>query len=133
MDLSLKDDILSSEKAVHRPTRKRCAKMNRSAFVARITALGLAISATFLPIAAVAAPAAVLCRNTTSGSTWTITVDPTAATVDGLPARITQTLISWKDTDGHFYDLHRATGVLEMHVASSTGGFYLMDRCAAAD
>ena len=29
----------------------------------------------------------------------------------------------------HYYDFDRRTGRLEMHVASSTGGFYLTDQC----
>ena len=79
-----------------------------------------------------AAPAAarLLCHNTTSGAAWTIAVDYHSSTVDGIPARITSDVISWEDADGHYYDLHRDTGALEMHVASSMGGFYLTDECA---
>jgi hypothetical protein len=46
-----------------------------------------------------------------------------------VPARITAKAISWKDATYHYYDFDRTTGALDMHVASSTGGFYLTDRC----
>jgi hypothetical protein len=105
--------------------------MDYRAIAAPAVACAMALSLLCLPISAEAGPATMLCRNTTSGATWTVTVDSQAATVDGIPARITSGLISWKDDEGRFYDLHRDTGVLEMHVASSTGGFYLMDQCSA--
>jgi hypothetical protein len=79
--------------------------------------------------AASADPVALHCMNTTSGATWTIPVDLAGRTVDSVPARITDDTISWEDTTLHHYDFHRATGALEMHVASSTGGIYLTDRC----
>jgi hypothetical protein len=79
--------------------------------------------------AADAATVALHCTNTTSGATWDIPVDLTRGTVDQVPARITDGIISWKDTTQHYYDFDRRTGLLDMHVASSTGGFYLTDRC----
>jgi hypothetical protein len=76
-----------------------------------------------------AAPVALHCTNTTSGATWDVAVDLAQGTVDSVPARITDGTISWEDTTLHFYDYNRRTGQLDMHAASSTGGFYLMDRC----
>jgi hypothetical protein len=75
------------------------------------------------------AAVALHCRNTTSGATWDIPVDLVNSTVDSVPARITDNSISWEDQTFHFYDFHRRTGALDMHVASSTGGIYLLDRC----
>ena len=79
--------------------------------------------------AANAAPAALRCMNTTSGATWDIPVDLADGTVDQVPAHVTDARISWEDKTMHFYDFDRRTGQLDMHVASSTGGFYLTDRC----
>jgi hypothetical protein len=79
--------------------------------------------------AARAAPSALHCVNTTSGATWDIPVDFAHSTVDSAPARITSGSISWEDATYHYYDFDRRTGALDMHVASSTGGFYLTDRC----
>jgi hypothetical protein len=88
-------------------------------------AVGLAGSAG----AASAGPVALHCMNTTSGATWDIPVDLTQGTVDSVPAQITDGSISWLDTTFHHYDFDRRTGLLDMHVASSTGGFYLTDKC----
>ena len=88
-------------------------------------ALGLAASAS----AAKAGPAALHCTNTTSGATWDIPVDLARGTVDQVPAHVTEGTISWEDTTMHYYDFDRRTGLLDMHAASSTGGFYLTDRC----
>jgi hypothetical protein len=78
---------------------------------------------------ACAAPVALHCTNTTSGATWDIPVDLAHGTVDSVPAQVTDAAIVWEDTTLHFYDFDRRTGLLDMHVASSTGGFYLTDRC----
>jgi bacillopeptidase F (M6 metalloprotease family) len=80
-------------------------------------------------VAASAAPVALHCMNTTSGATWDIPVDMAQGTVDSVPAQITGADIVWKDATFHHYDFDRQTGLLDMHVASSTGGFYLTDRC----
>ncbi|WP_419757950.1 hypothetical protein [Acidisoma sp.] len=76
-----------------------------------------------------AAPAALQCTNTTSGATWDIPVDLAHGTVDQVPAQVTDERILWEDKTLHYYDFDRRTGRLDMHVASSTGGFYLTDRC----
>ena len=86
--------------------------------------------------AAIAAPDAAMalhCRNTTSGATWTIPVDLAGKRVEHQPARITPAAISWEDKTLHFYRFDRKTGVLEMHAASSTGGFYLRNRCVLTE
>jgi hypothetical protein len=94
-----------------------------------VIGMGLALGVAVPDGAASAAPTALHCMNTTSGATWDIPVDLAHGTVDKVPARITDTSISWEDQTFHFYDFHRATGNLDMNVASSTGGIYLMDRC----
>jgi hypothetical protein len=91
--------------------------------------LGLALGVAAGAYAASAAPTALHCMNTTSGATWDIPVDLAHGTVDSVPAKISDTTIAWVDTTLHYYDFDRRTGALDMHVASSTGGFYLTDRC----
>ncbi len=91
--------------------------------------IGVALGLAGWVSAASAGPLALHCTNTTSGATWDIPVDLAQGTVDKVPARITDGAISWEDTTMHFYDFDRRTGLLDMHVASSTGGFYLTDRC----
>lgn len=91
---------------------------------------------------AVAAPAAaqplhgqraMTCTNPYSGATWQIRIDYDRATVDANPARISDDTIAWHDAkDGGNYRLDRASGKLTVVVASSTGGYFLYDRCAAA-
>ena len=54
-----------------------------------------------------------------------------AATVDSYPAHIDDAKISWHDpTDGGNYTLDRKSGDLTVIVASSTGGYFLHDRCS---
>jgi hypothetical protein len=90
----------------------------------------LMAAAMVAPIGSARAASALHCRNTTSGATWDLPVDLGHGTVDSYPAKITDQAISWKDTrTGRFYDFDRASGAMDMHVASSTGGFYLTDQC----
>ena len=89
----------------------------------------MGVVAAGLPGIARAAESALHCTNTTSGATWDIPVDFAHSMVDEVPAQITGQAISWRDTTYHYYDFDRATGDLDMHVASSTGGFYLTDKC----
>lgn len=73
---------------------------------------------------------AITCTNPASGTTWQITIDYERATVDANPARISDAEISWHDAkDGGNYTLDRSTGELTVVVASSTGGYFLHDRC----
>jgi hypothetical protein len=74
--------------------------------------------------------AAITCTNPHSGTTWQIKVDYDRSTVDSNPARIREADISWHDaTDGGNYTLDRKSGNLTVVVASSTGGYFLYDRC----
>jgi hypothetical protein len=92
-------------------------------------AIGIALGAVGSARAGTAAPEALHCTNTTSGATWDIQVDLAQGKVDQVPARITDGTIAWEDRTMHYYSFDRRTGRLDMHAASSTGGFYLTDRC----
>jgi len=74
--------------------------------------------------------AAISCINPYSGATWQIKIDFDRGTVDANPARIRESDISWHDaSDGGNYTLDRKSGDLTVVVASSTGGYFLHDRC----
>jgi len=98
-------------------------------FVAAFGALAASFLA--LPISGAAEPATILtCTNPVSGYRWQIKIDFEQSTVDSNPARITSSEISWHDgTDGGNYTLDRKSGNLTVIVASSTGGYFLHDRC----
>ena len=71
------------------------------------------------------------CTNTSSGTTWRISIDYDRATVDANPAQIGAGAITWHDAkDGGNYTLDRASGTLTVVVASSTGGYMLRHHCA---
>ncbi len=75
-------------------------------------------------------PVSVTCVNPASGTTWQISIDYDRATVDANPADVSEGEISWRDAnDGWRYTLDRKTGALTVVVASSTGGYFLHDRC----
>jgi hypothetical protein len=77
-----------------------------------------------------AAESAVTCTNPASGAQWQILIDYARGTVDSYPATITDTKISWHDaSDGGNYTLDRKSGSLTVVIASSTGGYFLFDRC----
>jgi hypothetical protein len=70
------------------------------------------------------------CTNLASGTGWQIKINFQASTVDLNPARISSTTISWHDrSDGGNYSLDRGTGNLTVVIASSTGGYFIHDRC----
>jgi hypothetical protein len=70
------------------------------------------------------------CTNPASGAGWQIKINFQASTVDSNPARISSSTISWHDrTDGGNYSLDRSTGNLTVVMASSTGGYFIHDRC----
>jgi hypothetical protein len=76
------------------------------------------------------APAILTCTNLVSGASWQISIDFSRKTVDSNPARISSTEISWHDAkDGGNYQLDRKSGELTVIFASSTGGYFLHDRC----
>ncbi|HUN43333.1 MAG TPA: hypothetical protein VMU81_23815 [Acetobacteraceae bacterium] len=73
---------------------------------------------------------AVTCVNPSSGATWQINIDYDRSTVDSNPATVSNDEISWRDAkDGWHYTLDRKSGALTVVVASSTGGYFLHDRC----
>jgi hypothetical protein len=76
---------------------------------------------------------AVTCTNNSSGASWQINIDYENNTVDTVPASIEADLISWHTTDGQFFKLNRKSGDLTVVLASSTGGFFIYDRCKLAD
>jgi hypothetical protein len=70
------------------------------------------------------------CRNTASGTIWSLAVDFEKNTVDSFPAQITPDKIVWHDTDeNRYYSFTRASGILNIHYASSTGGFSGEEPC----
>lgn len=75
----------------------------------------------------------VTCTNNSSGASWQINIDYENNTVDTVPASIGADLISWHTTDGQFFKLNRKSGDLTVVLASSTGGFFIYDRCKLAD
>jgi hypothetical protein len=73
---------------------------------------------------------AITCANTTSGASWQIKIDYEKSTVDSNQASISDGQISWHDAkDGGNYTLDRKSGDLTVVVASSTGGYFIYDRC----
>jgi hypothetical protein len=101
--------------------------------LALVGAMGLGALAWFgnwLDHRALAAESALTCTNPASGARWQIRIDYERSTVDSYPARITEADISWHDaSDGGNYTLNRSSGNLTVVVASSTGGYFLHDRC----
>jgi len=95
--------------------------------------LWIAVGVIVMSVSAVGAErgeTAITCTNPASGASWQIKVDYDRSTVDSNPARIRDTMISWHDaTDGGNYTLDRKSGNLTVIVASSTGGYFLHDRC----
>ena len=74
--------------------------------------------------------ARITCTNPSSGATWEIDIDYDQATVDRNAARLSSTEITWRDgKDGGHYSLDLRSGELTVTVASSTGGYFLHDRC----
>jgi hypothetical protein len=94
------------------------------------------IGALAAPAVAGASPPAatvLVCTNPVSHASWQIHIDFEKSTVDLNPARISEAKISWHDrTDGGNYTLDRRSGELTVVLASSTGGYFLRDRCALA-
>ena len=73
----------------------------------------------------------MVCVNPASGATFEVRIDFDHDTVDANPAQVTDASISWRDgKDGGNYTLDRSTGALSAVFASSTGGYFLHDRCA---
>ena len=73
---------------------------------------------------------AITCTNPASGVTWQIEVDYVRGTVDANAAAISDTTITWHDAkDGGNYTLDRKSGALTFVAPSSTGGYFIFDRC----
>ena len=79
--------------------------------------------------AAQAGQSRIVCVNPYSGASWNIEVDFDRHTVDANAARISDSEISWKDSGGDNYTLNRKSGELTQVTPSSTGGYFLHDRC----
>jgi hypothetical protein len=69
------------------------------------------------------------CTNSANGARFPVVVDLDHALVDGQPATITDTLVTWRDPKGGTYELERTTGKLQLRSASSTGGFFIHFTC----
>jgi hypothetical protein len=71
----------------------------------------------------------IVCVNPASGASWNINVDFDKHTVDANAAKFSDGEISWKDSSGANYTLDRKSGALTQVSPSSTGGYFLHDRC----
>jgi hypothetical protein len=69
------------------------------------------------------------CANVASGASWDIAVDLDHHRVGDLAAEIDGGSITWRDPENRTYKLDRATGILKMRNASSTGGYFLYYTC----
>jgi hypothetical protein len=113
--------------------RQGRAARSTTALILALTG-GIAALALGMAVAAVAGDphgeSAITCTNPASGASWQIRIDYDRSTVDSNPAKIGDTKISWHDAaDGGNYTLDRKSGNLTVIVASSTGGYFLYDRC----
>ena len=98
--------------------------------LAGLVALVIGVAARVADANAPAGATALTCTNPASGATWQITIDYDKATVDANPASIDDAEISWRDAkDGGHYTLDRKSGDLTVIIASSTGGYFVNDRC----
>src|SRR4029077_1487365 len=98
---------------------------------ASVTPLALGGSAIGTGLAATSAESAITCTNPASGTTWQIKVDYVHSTVDANAASISDSKISWHDAkDGGNYTLDRKSGSLTFVAPSSTGGYFIFDRCS---
>ena len=71
----------------------------------------------------------IVCVNSYSGASWAINVDFDKHTVDANAAKFSDAEVSWKDSGGDNYTLNRKSGELTQVTPSSTGGYFLHDRC----
>lgn len=69
------------------------------------------------------------CTNAANGANWVVTVDLDKGLVDSRPATISDGAIKWRDPGGGIFEYDRATGKLQLRVASSTGGNFLHYTC----
>lgn len=98
--------------------------------VPAIAMLLIAVAAPIGSARAKAGPATISCTNPASGATFQIQIDYDRRTVDSFPATISAAEVSWRDPrDSGNYTLDRKSGDLRVAVPSSTGGYFLHDRC----
>jgi len=91
----------------------------------------VAMAAPMAALAATASESALTCTNPASGKSWQIKIDYAAKTVDANAADISDAKISWHDAkDGGNYTLDRKSGALTFVAPSSTGGYFVFDRCS---
>jgi hypothetical protein len=98
----------------------------------RVAAIAAVLIGVLAPAIGGAAPlgaTTLMCTNLASGANWKINIDFAKSTVDSNPAHIDDAKISWRDRDGENYTLDRKSGNLTVIVASSTGGYFIYDRC----
>lgn len=120
-----KSGAFSGPKHALRPAMSGLATMLCVVFAATIAGAAPPVTATHVR--------AITCTNPAGGVSWQIRIDYDRATVDSYPAEISNEEIAWKDGhDGWNYTLDRKTGELSVVVASSTGGYFLHDRCILA-
>jgi hypothetical protein len=73
---------------------------------------------------------AITCTNPASGARWQIRIDYERGTVDSHPAQLSEAEITWHDPgDNINYTLDRKSGNLTVVAPSSTGGYFIHDRC----
>ncbi|HVB17082.1 MAG TPA: hypothetical protein VNF04_11145 [Stellaceae bacterium] len=93
---------------------------------------GAAAGAALAAVGVAAAPAAttITCTNPASGASWQLKIDYAHSTVDANAASIGDATITWHDAkDGGNYTLDRKSGSLTFVAPSSTGGYFIYDRC----
>lgn len=90
----------------------------------------LALTLIFANGNVLAAAKRIVCRNVTSGASWSLALDDAKQTVDDFPASFSGDEVAWFDFhDSGHYVLDRANGRLIGRFASSTGGYSLTHRC----
>lgn len=111
--------------------RAMCRRPAHPRWTVQAAAAALAAGASVAPaFGAQQAGMVLACTNLVSGAGWLIKINFEDSTVDSNPARISNTEISWHDaTGGGNYTLDRKTGNLTVVFASSTGGYFIHDRC----
>lgn len=98
--------------------------------IVAIGAFAVALGASGASAVAQHGQSAISCTNPASGATWQIVIDYDRGTVDSYPAAISDMTIAWRDPrDQGNYTLDRKSGDLRVVIPSSTGGYFLHDRC----
>ena len=111
-----------------------CHRSVSSAFWPKARVVGLAAllvgTGVSLHSGATEAVATLTCTNLVSGYSWQIKISLEQRTVDANPAEISGSQISWRDGErGPYYALDRKSGELTVTFTSSTGGYFIRDRC----